>query len=81
MQQAPYARKLQLIPLDADFELFRARRYELSWLIHTIPDLLSPLEILAQVTAKTHTPTHTSSLNGKSSGHTVTPKEGLFGTI
>lgn len=59
MHQAPYARKLQLLPLGADFDLFRAREHELACLTHTRPDRLAPVTILSQVTATTHNTTHT----------------------
>lgn len=53
MGQEKYANKISMLPTCADYEEFRSLRQKLAWLGHTIQDLIAPVNILSQVTAKT----------------------------
>ena len=51
VHQESYAEKLQLLDIRSSFEEFRSSRSQLTWLIHTRPDICASVNLLAQVTA------------------------------
>lgn len=50
ISQYQYAKKLYLWPTCPELEEVRYMRHRLSWIFHTIPGIISPVNILSQVT-------------------------------
>lgn len=52
MHHRKYAEKIERLDACADYEAFRSLSHKLAWLGHTSPDIVSPVNILSQVTAE-----------------------------
>lgn len=50
MHQSKFAVKINFMPQNATFPMFRSKRQELAWLTHTRPDVSADVNLLAQVT-------------------------------
>lgn len=52
IHQSLYARRLKKLSIDCTFNVFRARRHEVTWLTDTRPDLCSSVAFLSRITEK-----------------------------
>ena len=63
VHQRSYIERLDQLPRDADFTLFRRGRAKISWLVHTRPDIYIAAIKLAQVTEEKFDMSHVKEFN------------------
>ena len=63
LHQSSYIDRIEELDLNANFEIIRSARAQLTWLVHTRPDICAAANILAQVTKDTFTQKHIKEFN------------------
>ena len=77
IHQSNYVDRLEELGSNATFEQFRSARAQLTWLIHTRPDICARANILAQVTKDSMDKKHVKEFNKVVQHLKSTPRQGL----
>ncbi|MEM6805930.1 MAG: hypothetical protein AAF696_31325 [Bacteroidota bacterium] len=77
LHQKSYIDRLTVLPLSCTYEMFRSTRAQLTWLIHTRPEICAAANMMAQVTEKIFEVKYVKLLNKTINTLKETPSKGI----